>query len=145
MIFKSCLSEKVSFFSLRTHKSCQIFVGTIYQSGEKYSKWLQNYPMPIQYRYPTLVKYSKWPENITISSIQMSSKIYPNIPSGNPDKCIIVDFSNFYMRIVNRQEDVEQIIKFVPLFIIDQTSNFFPRGCLFLPLQIKKKLFPSSE
>jgi hypothetical protein len=30
-------------------QGCQIFLGTIYHSGEKYTEQIQNYQMPIKY------------------------------------------------------------------------------------------------
>jgi hypothetical protein len=62
----------------RNEQGCQIFLDTIYQSGEKYTKWRENYQTPIKYTYPMIVKYSKLTEYLTTFSIPRSSIIFPN-------------------------------------------------------------------
>jgi hypothetical protein len=61
----------------RLHQDCQSFLGTIYQSGEKYTKMITKSSNAHKI-YPMVVKYSKWPENITIFYIPRPSKVYPN-------------------------------------------------------------------
>jgi hypothetical protein len=67
---------------LTTHRchgeqGCQIFLGTIYQSGEKYTKMAIKLPK-VHKIYLMIIKYSKWADYITTFSIPRSSKIYPN-------------------------------------------------------------------
>jgi hypothetical protein len=74
-------------------QGCQIFLVTIYQNGEIYTKtkFTQHYVPTNHTVYQRAVKYSKWPQNIPTFSILRPYKIYPdwdfwleNIPSGNP-------------------------------------------------------------
>jgi hypothetical protein len=65
-------------------QGCQIFIYTIYQNGENYTKLQLYYQMAIKYNKCPYYVYSK-------KSISKPSKIYPscdflfeNIPSGNP-------------------------------------------------------------
>jgi hypothetical protein len=53
------------------YKGCQIFRGTIYQNGGKYTKWPQNIPnchkiyqIALKYVYQIAIKNTKWPQNI---------------------------------------------------------------------------------
>jgi hypothetical protein len=55
----------------------QIFLGTTYQSGEKFIKWPDNIPKGHKINQSVL-KYSKWPQNIPTFSMQRPSKINPN-------------------------------------------------------------------
>jgi hypothetical protein len=71
-------------------RGCQIFLDTMYQNLEKYTKSALNYQNGHKI-YPMAVIYSKWTWNIPTISISRPSKIYPNwnlwfenIPSGNP-------------------------------------------------------------
>jgi hypothetical protein len=53
LLWKACLApvdDSAQF------QGCQIVLGTLYQSGGKYSKWLHNYQMPIKI-YPMVVNY----------------------------------------------------------------------------------------
>jgi hypothetical protein len=72
-------------------QGCQIFLGTKYQNGKKYTKLPQIYEMSIKYNKRPK-KWTKCPSNIPTSSIARPSQIYPtldfwfdNKPSGNPD------------------------------------------------------------
>jgi hypothetical protein len=44
-------------------QGCQIFLGTLYQNGGKYTKWPQNIPNDHKI-YQMTTKYTKWPQNI---------------------------------------------------------------------------------
>jgi hypothetical protein len=74
-------------------QGCQIFLGTIYQKCGKIYQMIARLPNAHTI-FLIVINYSKWPEYITMFSIQRSSKIYPNWyfwskkkPSGNPDEC----------------------------------------------------------
>jgi hypothetical protein len=57
---------------------CQIFLDTIYQNGEKYTKLPLNYQMAITYMYQMAVIYSKWPQNRYTNLFH--SKTLQNLP-----------------------------------------------------------------
>jgi hypothetical protein len=73
-----------SFFTTILNQGCQIFLGTTYQNGDKYTKCTK-YKI-----YHLAVKETKLPLKIPTSSIARPSKFYPdwgfgikNIPSTN--------------------------------------------------------------
>jgi hypothetical protein len=65
-------------------QGCQIFLGTIYQNGVKYTKWSQNIPIGHKI-FPMVVKYSN-----TMYSFRGPPKFTQigklGMPSGNPGR-----------------------------------------------------------
>jgi hypothetical protein len=60
-----------------TKQGCQMFLGTIYQNGKKYTKRPQNVPTGHKI-YHSAVKYTKWPFKTPTTSIAKPAKIYAN-------------------------------------------------------------------
>jgi hypothetical protein len=67
-----------SFQSRQCRQGCQIFLGTIFQHGEKYTKLPQNIPNYHKI-YQITIKYTKLPQNIPNGRINKMSIIYTNI------------------------------------------------------------------
>jgi hypothetical protein len=71
--------DKINEHVRAPDQGCQIFLGTRYQNGEKYTKWPQNIPNDLKI-YQMTTKYTKWPQNIPDSH-----KIFPMGPYNTPN------------------------------------------------------------
>jgi hypothetical protein len=63
-----------------SYQGCQIFLGTTYQNGEKYTKWPQNVPNGYRHTYiiyHLVIKRSNCPKNAII----LHCKTFQNLPN----------------------------------------------------------------
>jgi hypothetical protein len=64
--------------------------------------------------YQTIIKYTKWPQNMPTSSIARTSKIYPNMnfgstnmPSGNPGESFVAVWKNKESNFFSKKATLE--------------------------------------